>query len=121
MKRRFYVADIEVFDDVEWPWGNAITSYYEAAMFDKIFERYTKGNKLIGVYKCFMPIVDGNAAYGREIFIASFLDNGDRAAASTSLSALKSLLANCSLDDIINEVVVDLDQLIKESQKNKQI
>ena len=121
MKRRFYVADIEVFDDVEWPWGNAMTSYYDAARFEKIFERWTKGNKLIGVYKCFMPIVSGNGAYGSEIFIASFLNDAVRAAASTSYAALNSLLANCSIDDIVNEVEVDGTNSLKSRKKNKQM
>lgn len=108
MTQKFYVAAIDVFDVVEWPWGDAMTSYYDAEKFDKVFERWIKHNKLTRVYKCFMPIVYGMVAYGSEIFIAEFMNDAERAAASTSLAALKSLLANCSLDDIICEVDVDI-------------
>lgn len=108
MTQKFYIAAIDVFDVVEWPWGNAMTSYYDVEKAEEIFKKWSKCNKLTGLYKCFMPIVDGSVAYGEEIFIASFLDDAERAAASTSLAALKSLLANCSLDNIICEVEVDV-------------
>lgn len=107
MRQKFYVASIYMFDAVRWPWGDAIISYDDAEKFDKIFARW-RYNKLIGVYKCIMPIVGDGFAYGSEIFIAQFLDNAERAAASTNLAALKSLLANCSLDCIIDEVEVEV-------------
>ena len=109
MKQKFYVTSIDVFDAVGWPWGDAIISYDDAEKFDKIFESWRKHNRLTGVYKCIMPIVGDDFAYGSEIFIASFLDDAKRAAASTNLAALKSLLANCSLDCIIDEVEVEVE------------